>query len=326
MDHQVAVNFLAVLVVPGVSIVIQDLASVLVIEPDGEIELLVGVVLTQNLLADLQVAGFLLDVHAGHGGQGEVHVAGGAGGAALGIEEGQGMGPGGPFLQIVPQVHILAHGGVDAAEVAHQLIVQEHPHIIVAEEIVFQGPHVVRRQGELHGVLHAKEAVVPLAVITAGEGAILRGRVPGLSLNVVESREGDALAILAEVRVRILRCVQGPEVVGKNVRIGRSGTGRRVEEVLQPVNGAAAIHRGGGQRIGIAHPGKAQTAARIGVLPGSVTVIEQLRGHDPGVIDDLPVLKPLGNAERASEQIKILLYGSVCIGGAEFIQEQAVKY
>ena len=166
-----AVNFLAVLVILGVGVVVQHRFSVLVIKLDVEIELLAGLILAHHLLADLQVAGFLLDVHPGHGGQGEVHVAGGAGGAALGIEEGQGMGPGGPFLQIVPQIHILAHGGVDAADVAHQLVIQEHPHIIVAEEVVFQRPHIVRRQGELHGVLHPEEAVVVVAVIAGGEGA-----------------------------------------------------------------------------------------------------------------------------------------------------------
>ena len=83
-----------------------------------------------------------------------------------------GLGFGASVLpQVVPQVHILAHGGVDAADVAHQLVVQEHPHIIVAEEVVFQRTHIVRRQGELHGVLHPEEAVVVVAVIAGGEGA-----------------------------------------------------------------------------------------------------------------------------------------------------------
>ena len=61
---------------------------------------------------------------------------------------------------VVPQVHILAHGGVHAADVTHQLAVQEYPHIIVAEEVILQRAHVIVGQveGQLKG--HAEIAVV----------------------------------------------------------------------------------------------------------------------------------------------------------------------
>ena len=232
VDHQVAVNFLAVLVILGVGVVVQHFVAGLVIKLDVEIELLAGLILAHHLLADLQVAGFLLDVHPGHGGQGEVHVAGGAGGAALGIEEGQGMGLGfgaSVPLQVVPQIHILAHGGVDAADVAHQLVIQEHPHIIVAEEVVFQGPHVVRRQGELHGVLHPEEAVVVVAVIAAGEASsrllpdVRFARVLPLRIGIVTVKNR---RILAKQRVGSIGCsVQGPEVVGENRTVRCRTTG-----------------------------------------------------------------------------------------------------
>ena len=59
---------------------------------------------------------------------------------------------------------------MDAADVAHQLAVsigvsQEHPHVVVAEEIVLQGTAVVLGQGKFDGVLHAEHVVVGNSII-----------------------------------------------------------------------------------------------------------------------------------------------------------------
>ena len=54
---------------------------------------------------------------------------------------------------------------MDAADVADKLVIQKDPHIVVAEERVFQRPDIVRRQCEFNGVLHAEEGVVCLPVV-----------------------------------------------------------------------------------------------------------------------------------------------------------------
>ena len=133
-----------------------------------EREFLRRVSLTGDLLIDHQAARRLLDVDAGDGREREVHVAGGAGRAALGIEDRQrvllGFCP--AFLtQIVPQIDVFADRGMDAADVADKLVIQKDPHIVVAEERVFQRPDIVRRQREFDGILHAEEGVVRLPVV-----------------------------------------------------------------------------------------------------------------------------------------------------------------
>ena len=135
-----------------------------------ERERLLRVSLAGDLLIDHQAARRLLDVDAGDRREREVHVAGGAGRAALGIEDRQrvlfGRCP--AFLtQIVPQIDVFADRGMDAADVADERIVQKDPHIVVTEERVFQRPDIVRRQREFDGILHAEEGVVRLPVVAA---------------------------------------------------------------------------------------------------------------------------------------------------------------
>ena len=133
-----------------------------------ERERLLRVSLAGDLLIDHQAARCLFDVDAGDRREREVHVAGGAGRAALSIEDRQrvllGLCP--AFLtQIVPQIDVFADRGMDAADVADERIVQKDPHIVVTEERVFQRPDIVRRQREFDGILHAEEGVVRLPVV-----------------------------------------------------------------------------------------------------------------------------------------------------------------
>ena len=153
----------------GVGVVVEDLLSVFVGEVDLKAELLRRVRFADDRLCYLQVGGFLLDVDAGDGRKREAHVAGGAGSAALGVEEGERVLACPPLFQIVPQVNILADGGVNAADVADELVIQEHPHVVVAEEVILQRADIILRQREFHSVLHTEEGVVRNAVIAVWE-------------------------------------------------------------------------------------------------------------------------------------------------------------
>ena len=155
----------------GIGVIVPDPAAVCIGEPDAEGEFLVRVVLANDLLADLKIAGLLLDVDAGDRGQREVHVARRAGRAALGVEEGErvllvfrAVG-----VDIIPQVHVFTDGRVDTADVADERVVQKDPHIVVAEERIVQRPDIIRRQRKRHRILHAEEGVVGSAVVTARE-------------------------------------------------------------------------------------------------------------------------------------------------------------
>ena len=76
---------------------------------------------------------------------------------------------GGTVGQVIPQVHILADGAVDTADVAHQLTIQEHPQVIVAEEGVLQRAHIIFRQRKAEGEVHAEEPVVGPSIVTVRE-------------------------------------------------------------------------------------------------------------------------------------------------------------
>ena len=153
----------------GVGVVVEDLVSVCIGEVDLKAELLRRVRFADDFLFHRQITGFLLDVDAGDGRKREAHVAGGAGSAALGVEEGERVLACPPLLQIVPQVDILADGGVNAADVADELVIQEHPHVVVAEEVILQRADIILRQREFHSVLHTEEGVVRNAVIAVWE-------------------------------------------------------------------------------------------------------------------------------------------------------------
>ena len=192
---------------------------------------------------------------------------------------------------------------MDAADVADERIVQKDPHIVVTEERVFQRPDIVRRQREFDGILHAEEGVVRLPVVADRKrcGFIC----PVRSIDVVITFETliiDRITVTAEERVFLFfRRVQRPEVVCVNMRVRRTGAGRRIEELVQPVDEAKPCDAGRGERMGIAHLLERQTAAGIGVLAVGVAVVEELRRNDPVVINDLAVLQSLYQTEGTAE-------------------------
>ena len=170
VEHEICLRA-AVFFRAGVGVIVPDPVAVCIGELDVEGEVLVRVVLADDLLTDLKIAGLLLNVDAGDRGQREVHVARRAGRAALGIEEGErvlrvfrAVG-----VDIVPQVHVLTDGRMDAADIADERVVQKDPHIVVAEERIVQRPDIIRRQRKRHRILHAEEGVVRLTVVAAGE-------------------------------------------------------------------------------------------------------------------------------------------------------------
>ena len=86
------------------------------------------------------------------------------------------MRPGFALLQIVPKVDIFADGCMHAADVAHEPAVEEDPHIVVAEEVIFQRADIVLCQREFHGVLHAEEGIVRLTVVAGRERTVTAGK------------------------------------------------------------------------------------------------------------------------------------------------------
>lgn len=84
------------------------------------------------------------------------------------------------------------------------------------------------------------------------------------------------------------------------MRVRRTGAGRRIEELVQPVDGAKPCDAGRGERMGIAHLLERQTAAGIGVLAVGVAVVEELRRNDIVVVNDFTVLKRLCDPERTA--------------------------
>ena len=164
-----------------------------------------------DLLFHGQRFGDLAGNGGGHGGQGELHPAGGAGQAALGVEEGQSIPSRAPLFDVIPQIHVLAHRAVDAADVAHQLafsgllVRQEHPHVVVAEEVILQGAAVVLRQVKFDGVLHPEQVVVINTVVADGPLAFSASPNKVLTLITVPS-----------VRIGILYLIHWPEIVGPN--------------------------------------------------------------------------------------------------------------
>ena len=150
------------------AVVVHQAVPVLVLQRDAERERLAAVqAVTLGQLGQLQVAEpFGLELRALFEAclrDGEPHPAGGAGRAALQVEEGQlvrlDLGTT-VFIDVIPEVHVLAHGGMHAADVQDLLAVQEHPHVVIAEEAVVQRADVVRLEVELQLEAHAEIGVV----------------------------------------------------------------------------------------------------------------------------------------------------------------------
>ena len=242
----------------GVGVVVEDLLSVFVGEVDLKAELLRRVRFADDRLCYLQVGGFLLDVDAGDGRKREAHVAGGAGSAALGVEEGERVLAGIPLLQIVPQINVLADGGVNAADVADELVVQEHPHVVVTEEVILQRADIILRQLELHSVLHTEEGVVRNAVIAVGKSSAFGGCGSICCDAVCTLYAGIVFLIICTIRAKVRVTpvcgrIERPEVICKNAGVGRGIGRRRVEEIFQLADGTKAVCLCGGKCVGIAH-------------------------------------------------------------------------
>ena len=190
---------------------------------------------------------------------------------------------------------------MDAADVADERIVQKDPHIVVTEERVFQRPDIVRRQREFDGILHAEEGVVRLPVVADRKRCGFIGPASADAVSTCIALIIDRITVTAEERVFLFfRRVQRPEVVCVNMRVRRTGAGRRIEELVQPVDGAKPCDAGRGERMGIAHLLERQTAAGIGVLAVGVAVVEELRRNDIVVVNDFTVLKRLCDPERTA--------------------------
>ena len=135
------------------------------------------VAFADHFLADRQISRRLLERNARDGRQREVHVACGTGCAAFRVEDRQRMRFGLcaffpiDFVDIIPQIDVLADRRMDTADVADKLLIEEDPHIVVTEECVFQRPHIVRRQREFNGVLHPEVGVVRPAVVARRKDA-----------------------------------------------------------------------------------------------------------------------------------------------------------
>ena len=121
---------------------------------------------------------------------------------------------------------------MDAADVADELPIQEHPKVIIAEEVILQRAFVIRRQVEADGEIHAEEPVVGLAVIAPRE---VRSKVtPTVFVLFHKTLEAARITVLPPQRIRPPgRLIHGPEVVGENARMGLAGIRRRIEEILQ---------------------------------------------------------------------------------------------
>ena len=280
----------------GIGVIVPDPAAVCIGELDveGEFLVLVRVVLADDLLADLKIAGLLLDVDAGDRGQRKVHVARRAGRATLGVEEGERV-----LLvfravcaDIIPQVHVFTDGRVDAADVADERVVQKDPHIVVAEERIVQRPDIIRRQRKRHRILHAEEGVVRLSVVAVWKRC---GFVTPCAADAVRAGKAliiDGIAVAAELRIhsyiRIGHAVQRPEIVCENVRVRRISFRGRIEEILQTAD-RSSTNTGGGKRVGIAHLGEGQGTVFKGFLAVRIAFIEQVGRNEPIVIYDLSV-------------------------------------
>ena len=121
---------------------------------------------------------------------------------------------------------------MDAADVADELPIQEHPKVIIAEEVILQRAFVIRRQVEADGEIHAEEPVVGPAVIAPRE---FRSKVTPTVIVVFRKPLEAARAAVFPPQSICSACglVHGPEVIGKDMRMGCAAGRRRIEEILQ---------------------------------------------------------------------------------------------
>ena len=198
---------------------------------------------------------------------------------------------------------------MDAADIADELPIQEHPKVIVAKEVIFQRAFVIRRQVEVDGEIHAEEPVVVVAVIALRE--VRRKARPVVAVRFGKALEAARRAVLAPQRIRPPgRAIHRPEVVREDVRVGLAGIRRGVEEILQAAERVAlpvgVLQGCRAQGVGIAHPVEGQRAVGIGLLAGGVAVVEQPRRYDPLVVADGAVaVQTLGEAEGCAAVVGV---------------------
>ena len=119
---------------------------------------------------------------------------------------------------IIPKINVSSHRAVNTSDIADQPSIQEHPHIIVAEEIVFQRAYVILSQLEVDAVLHAEEVVVRQAVIA--------GRI---QLSAVISLILSAILIISSKTVFPWPAIHRPEIVGPDVVVDRCTCNRIIK-------------------------------------------------------------------------------------------------
>ena len=318
MDDEVGLKLFAVCRISAVGIVIENGVARAVVEADFKVEFLCGVVLAHDRLADSELGGLLLDVHARYRRECKVHVAGRARGSSLGVEEGERMCACLAYFEVVPKIDILADGRVNAADIADEPVVKEHPHIVVAEEVVLQRALIVFREREAYGILHTEEAVVVSSVVAVRQGRAFFRPCSAYVVCAGKALIIHGIRIRAEHRVGLAcRRIKGPEIICKYVRVGRVRIGRRIVELLKSAYRADSVYICRRKRVGIADLVEGKAAALIGVLAGCRAVVEQLRCNDPVVIHYLAVGKALGKAEGTAV---------VVLDTAVFIEIYSIKF
>ena len=155
----------------NLAVAVSNLADILFVSRprkiQGECELGIIIYRALNLLLNAQVASLFagnhVHRHRPQARQSELHPAGGAGSAALGVKQRQGVLTNcvrTVFGKMLSQVDILACRLVDTADITDQLVVQEQPQVVVTEEAVLQRPDVVLGDGKLKLELHPEVGVM----------------------------------------------------------------------------------------------------------------------------------------------------------------------
>ena len=133
-----------------------------VVRPDVDVEAELGVGIggAHNLLLYLKLAVLVLRRHRGNGGQGELHVAGGAGQTALSVIELKRVLARVALRDVVPTGSHMRRWSCARRNVTNKPAIEEYPHIVIAEEVVLQRANIIFSQLELDAVLHAEHVVV----------------------------------------------------------------------------------------------------------------------------------------------------------------------
>ena len=206
-------NNIAVIVLLFNAIGIQILAVILVVAPaqfQREIEVRIGTDKAFYLLLDAKTSALLsrgnIDWNGPQTRQCELHPAGRTRSTSLGKVQMQLIRSRSPLRDVIPQIDILTDRAVDSTDIAYQLVIQEQPQIIIAEEAVVQRPGVPFRNGELKIKLHSEIGVVQHSVIVGIRCWLFIHAIGHFSLTITEL---EIMPICAVRRVAIHR----PEII-----------------------------------------------------------------------------------------------------------------